>query len=544
MDKLVIEFETKIDALPLKSPLLNNPKEYNIWNILTAHEDIIMKYDIQYANSSYCRDNVYDKSKYGLMYALRWINQVSKKGDKFRIPKKIHKHRLKQAKDLIYTGVDYQGVTAALTMYHKGLAKAEVINEKTIKFSSNKSEIKYDALDKIISLDLGENTLKEVLNEMSRSKKSKEVIGKIFNSIKLYNDSIKYVYNQEDVHFLNEYHRQILDEIYNFPDNWCFKGIHIGKFRDFWITMTSILTIHSACNIRTYQKGFLQNGSASFVYNCNAQELITQISKITNIPIQDIELIFNLYKYDEENKQSDPALQPFFEYSKDHFLIAPQLYLASRHERNLMSLLSKSYKCEYDQTTNILEEKLIKEIISKISTNNNFSITNNKKIKYENQSTDLDLAIYDTSCNYLLLVELKWVIQPSEVSEKISRFSTERKGILQISIVKEYAKKNFKDFWMRCFPNIKVPKNTKIIGCVAMKGFTGSNKNYNDEIPVIEESLLTRKLVRSKGLDDIYDWLQNRLYLPVEGIDYKLVETKNSVGPYNVIWNGYELIRK
>ena len=76
-----------------------------------------------------------------------------------------------------------------------------------------------------------------------------------------------------------------------------------------------------------------------------------------------------------------------------------------------------------------------------------------------------------------------------------------------------------------------------------MRGFCGTNKNWTPKVPVIELSLLLKKLKEETNLGLVVNWLKGRKFLPAEEKEYKTVEYPTKIGDYTVIWENCEIIK-
>jgi hypothetical protein len=64
--------------------------------------------------------------------------------------------------------------------------------------------------------------------------------------------------------------------------------------------------------------------------------------------------------------------------------------------------------------------------------------------------------------------------------------------------------------------------------------------NQNLDIPIINERHLVRKLLASGNLVDTIDWLNERGFLPREGVHYKVCQSPFSISGWSIEWYAIE----
>jgi hypothetical protein len=254
--------------------------------------------------------------------------------------------------------------------------------------------------------------------------------------------------------------------------------------------------------------------------------------------------IIDLMKLDTNIRidKRDPSLQPLVPLDQGTLGISPILIDSSNLERNMMVLLSKHYKAEYDHTTNCLEEQMLSEIEHLFKNKIRFEYCTKKSLPKSLNLPDIDLAIYSVDENILLFVELKWTLEPAESIEVIDKTTIEQKGKEQIAKLLEFAKMNSRTVMGTCFPRTKFRDGVEYYGCVVIKGFCGSAKEWNRELPVIDESIMSEKIISINRLKDFITWLREQEFLPKEGKDFNKLDGTIKIGKNKIIWEKYELL--
>ncbi|MDD5530358.1 MAG: hypothetical protein PHX21_10080 [bacterium] len=535
---IVREIEKQIEDWIQRRPFIKNPLPYSIWYLLTVHEEYIQALATQDISTLPISTH---SGKYALKYCLSWIYNASPKKDMFQRPTYINNRRYSEANELFDVGLDYMFVESAYIMYSREWVNAEIMDAHTVKFIRTSAELSYDVLDNIIGRVRDNKSFSNSFPNSSRYVMQSNDLEKIIDSIKPIGDNaITYKIDNDMFYNAVQNLSNILEGIFFFPSNWKFRNISISAFRSVWRVLNTLCEIHSICHLYAYRKvGTL--ASRSKVLLITREELTDKISAGCDITRQEIIDILTLMQYDTSLKKPDPALQPLIEISKNFLAITPQFIMGCNHERNLIALLARNFKNEYDNTTNILESALIDEIKEELSSTD-FYLAYHKSSPCKDLP-DIDWAIAAPSSSILIIGELKWVIQPSDTSEIIERAEAEQKGIQQAKKLLGFGRTNPDKLWEQCFPDKKIPQNLSVHACVVMRGFVGTDKNWTPEVPVIELSLLLKKLKEKVNLETIVNWMESRGFLPIQGKDYTKIEHPIKIGDYTIIGEAYELKR-
>jgi hypothetical protein len=256
-----------------------------------------------------------------------------------------------------------------------------------------------------------------------------------------------------------------------------------------------------------------------------------------------IKAVLELLQYDKTLPKPDPALQPLIPLGGEFIAVVPHLIISSRFERNLMALLARGHKRDYDATTNVLEQELLNDMKKSLSLLG-FKVKDRVRLSQRKDLPDIDLAVYSERDNLLLLIEAKWVIQPAESSEVFSRAERVQEGVGQMRSLLEYSRANPRTVFACCFAELTMPSELQIEGCVCLRGYVGSSKNLVDDIAIIEERLLLRQIKVSPSLSGVLSWMRNRDFLPILGRDFKVSEIRHVIGPFTVFWTGLEILRE
>lgn len=82
---------------------------------------------------------------------------------------------------------------------------------------------------------------------------------------------------------------------------------------------------------------------------------------------------------------------------------------------------------------------------------------------------DVDYAIWDKEYNYILICELKWLVEADSTSEVFARVQDLEHGCKQVSDMLTYAQKNCFEFCNKVFGFVTSDNLPVVMGCVVSK---------------------------------------------------------------------------
>jgi len=534
-DTVVREIEKNIDEYPLSLPFFEEPSSYCLWNLMVAHEHMIESPSLITQFGLRNISVLLDRSKFALMYSFGWVDKSSQDYTVFSPPALLNRGRLRQALEILLLAFEYEGVVVAYTYYSRGVADAVPLDKRTIRFSFQEREFCYDFLDKWLFLGQFKDTQPGSQLTISDTSKYSNIFKRIYNrSFYRSREWLDVVWQDGELIQILPFARIAMESSFHFPDDWSFRGISIDTFRKLWETVTALCQIHSICHSFSLHKDDLENGIASIVLVNTKEWWLDLLMRIqADIDGGDIEAAVDLLTYDPSLSKPDPSLQPFIPLGENWIAVAPRFYLSCNHERNLMAFLAKNFSDEYNSTTSSLEETMLSDLV-KVFCDFGFDVASRKRFRPGLRLPDLDIAIFERSTSFLLIIEAKWVIAAADVGEKFERAKREKEGIEQVRKLLHFVRNNLDSFWNVCFQKVPKPQRIEIAGCVAMRGFTGTSFNEDSLIPVVEESILKKQIRELCHIDELYAYMRDRSFLPVLGQDFSVSEATCDIGPFKV----------
>ena len=284
-----------------------------------------------------------------------------------------------------------------------------------------------------------------------------------------------------------------------FPDNWQFDLFSMKEFRRVWIQITALCYYHSSACIFSGVKG----GS---VEDCvivqKREDLIQFIVNKTYIDKKIVTDILDYLTYDNSIVNNDVIFQPLIQINK-YLLITPYLFMMSRPDRNLISLIAKKNDSHYFEITNELEAIMQDELDLTI---NGTNILKRRNINLDIALPDVDFAIYFIDCNIMLLCELKWLNDADSPTELFAKIEEIEHGLDQLVRVEEYVKSNPKGYFKKIFSQANC--NTTCNYCVVAKN---NIQSLTDRYPVIGMRQLVNVISSNISVDAV-NIINNRTY--------------------------------
>jgi len=544
------EIKQEIDAFVLRHHWQLSPLPYSVWYLLALHEAEILDDELRFYRgeiSAADRSVYVDHAKNALKHCVTWACRKAPTQQYFKRPTYVHARRFGEVRQFWQLGLNYQAVETAYFNYNRGAAEAELVSSRTVRFTRSPLELSYDALSNLLHARREEKAAAGSYNVSD----FKSALQRVHDSVRLQDShAISFDIQPGVVRTVAESLAEGYDVLFDFPEKWSFEGIPIQLFREVWRFLKALCVVHKSAHIHAMlEHKCLELPVLSLVMLTERGEVQAQLATESKV-ISEEEgatgriLDFMTCHFDPSACKIDPALQPLAPLTASTTAIAPSLVISSNIERNTLAVLARDhrYRDEYSRDSHLLEKKLISEISNKLGSSY-LHVTSKKRIPGSPDLPDIDLAVFDNQTDQVLLVELKWPLGPVESQEIFNRgLEAEKKGIDQIEQVLDYSQQHPQALWATCFPKLPMPRDLRFQGCVAIRGFCGSARNWNPRTPVIEESLFTEALLRFNNLEELWDWMARRAFLPKEDIDYRRTEFPSPVADYTVIWEGYEIL--
>lgn len=505
MAEYIREVEKVIDDYHKQSPIFMLNRKTALFNALTVFEDFCRLGGT--ASIALTGDNLeysflIREQLDSLNVLIQWIFQDCPHNSDDILDMSIIPQRYMDTASLLqFEAVPYSPICSAYISYSRGHFSATVNEkQKKITFFDNPEN------RSIVISDMMEAILKDqsIKPHFSPTQDLPSARNKLISSIKFQDGHIWYNTDEE---IWNPF--KIMMErqwIYTseLPEEWKFDAFSILDFKRFWVAIATLSVIHMTACLKS---GIQGADVEEAVLVKSPSEFIQIIADKTELSTDSITAILKFLTYNSHLKNNDIVYQPFVEIQKDKLALAPHLILASRPERNLISLIHKQRDKSYFDLTNLREGIMQDELDIITGKLPNVLIAKNKSLP--DTLPDVDYAIWDTVNNSILVCELKWLVEADSTSEVFARIQDLEHGCSQVSDILNYAENYSVEFCNKVFGITTLESHPEIIGCVVSKK---GIRVDNADIPVISLQALSN-LLQQNSVIRTFQAIKEKTYL-------------------------------
>jgi len=237
-------------------------------------------------------------------------------------------------------------------------------------------------------------------------------------------------------------------------------------------------------------------------------------------------------------KNADPALQPLLALSPSLIAISPNLVMNSSIERNFSVLLNRlpSEGGGYASLSTKKERAMVERLRDGLK-GLGFRFWSGCVPQWGTAS-EIDLAIISDNEQSCLVLELKAFTAPAEPREVWERSEEIGKGIDQII----NRKAAFAIAPRPLFDCLGIHETYKMCWVLASETSIGAPYIQDPTIPVVNSQHMVNRLRKAGTLAATFSWLENRSYLPLEGVHYRREPEQISIGKWVLDWYGIEML--
>ncbi len=505
MAEYIREVEKIIDNYHKQSPVFSLNRKTALFNALTVFEDTCRlggTTDLALTGDGLEYSFLIREQLDSLNVLIQWIFQDCSHKDTDTLDMNIIPNRYMDTAGLLqFQAKPYSPICSAYISYSRGHFSATVNEtQKKITFLDNPEN------RSIVISDMVES----ILRDQSMGLKFAPVQdlplanSKLISSIKFQDGCISYSTDEE---IWNPFQKMMERQWINtseLPEEWKFDAFSIKDFKQFWVAIATLCFIHMVACLKS---GIQGADVEEAVLVKSPTEFAQIISDKTEISAGSISAILKLLTYNSHLKNNDIVYQPFVEIDNDKLALAPHLILASRPERNLISLIHKLRDKSYFDLTNLREGIMQDELDAVTEELPNIFVAKNKSLP--DTLPDVDYAIWDKESNSILICELKWLIEADSTPEVFARIQDLEHGCGQVSDMLTYAKNHCSEFCDKVFGIATLDNLPEVIGCVvSKKGIRVDNSN----IPVISlQALLS--LLKHNSVIETFEAIKGKTYL-------------------------------
>ena len=431
-----------------------------------------------------------------LNMALTWINKLCPISNDSAIQLEISEECNQQCSDLLNNyAYPYSVICSGYIAYSRKRFSANVIdNCVTFNLSDNQNDSTWnDILREATNNDLG--NLSALVNPYELLRAS----GEIKKHSTIENRMLCYDLSVDVFDTFEKMARAQWEATKTLPENWKFEKFSLAEYKEFWIALTSLCYVH-LCSCFCIEDQLLKLKNSTIVQS--KQHIVDFIKLRTELDERKILTLIDYVTYEPQKTNVDIMYQPIIALNDSTIIITPTLFMGSRPERNLLSVVSTRGDKEYFNEVNDLEGLMVSELESYVKSE---YIAKHKHLR--DDLPDLDFAVLDEETNSALICETKWFAPADSSKEVYAKEDEINHGCQQVENIMAYAMSDKKHFFKQVF-GIESGESIDLFWCVVAKH---NIRTQNKIVPVIDLKRI-EVLLSSNSLNTVFHCIRNHEY--------------------------------
>lgn len=538
----LLSMESHVDNEVSLLQLPHPNRDISFWHILTVFEDslrflytgevekdlieIFIFTDLNKYSLRHCLDNLFTRcdARYGMPPPKRTIPPVYTRATEF-----------------FMWGRYYSSITKVFTPLHAGHSTAHKLDEN--KYEIKHSEFidsRYAALEVI---NHGKEHVPDITIQIYRWFRNHNeqpiFLSLIEKSTKIRNKFVTYEYGKHAILLQEEmWQRPVI-----IPEKWIFPW---GSAFETNALINSLLIRCSyhflAVNLTARKSGHSGGADSSLVLAINKTELCHDLSFFADIGDEKIALFVDYMTYGFKTETPDPALQPIIPTVNGQLLIPCLHTITGDLQRNILSLMARVNSAAFNKQSKLFEYEMTKSLEKHFD---KFPIKQfNKTIKINGENEEFDVLLADTSSRTLIILELRWILQPGDPREVVNKIKECEKKVLKLEKKIDFCKRNLQKIVNLISPNssrIESFEDWHVRGAIVIDGFGGilSKDQY---LPIITSEILKIGLSEINTLESLIEWIQSLIWLPQVDVHFRNGIIENRVDTNLIQYPGIELL--
>ena len=441
-----------------------------IYSILSTFEYTCSSSMMESILNPFALKNIIDLMD-SLNMALIWVNELCPVSNDSTIQLGISEECSQQCSDLLNNyAYPYSVICSGYIGYSRKRFSADVIdNCVTFNLSDDQnnsawSDILREATEHNIS------SLSSLINPLELLRATSD----IKNHTTIENGTLCYSLSSDVFDTFEKMARAHWEVTKTLPENWKFESFSLAEYKEFWIALTSLCYVH-LCSCFSIENQLLKLKNSIIVQN--NQCIIDYIKSRTELDEEKIKILIDYITYEPQKTNVDIMYQPIISLSDNTIIITPTLFMGSRPERNLLSVVSTRNDKEYFNEVNDLEGLMVSELQSFVKSGD---IAKHKHLR--DDLPDLDFAVLDKETNSALICETKWFAAADSSKEVYAKEDEINHGCQQVEDIMTYVLSNKKHFFKQVF-DIEHGEGIDLFWCVVAKH---NIRTQNKIVPVID----------------------------------------------------------
>jgi hypothetical protein len=277
------------------------------------------------------------------------------------------------------------------------------------------------------------------------------------------------------------------------------------------LSLYHLLSIHWG-GVRHNLRGL---GVNQICLQTSRDEYIADISRISGLPKGATTAITSALTLGTDTTAPDPALQPLVPIGAGRLAILGSTILSSNWSRNMLSLHARVSRATFDASSAVFEKEMIEKIRALIGDRHQCLSAIHIPTKYGPE--EIDILLIDKANHSIMIVELRWMLQPGDVREVINRAKAVGEKVTQAARKVERARISLPMILAR----LGLTSGAWTVnGIVVIDGFGGRPSSIPKKIPVVPQSVFIKAISSSRDLEHLHAVFCTPIWLPRDGADF------------------------
>jgi hypothetical protein len=322
------------------------------------------------------------------------------------------------------------------------------------------------------------------------------------------------------------------------PETWMSSigtGAQISRaFRNLWLVAVSHLIAVTNASLSNSHRDQPSGLNVRWLLGEATPNWLIRVLTMRGGPsVEGAKQLIGLLTYGAQTKSPDPALQFLFPLRDGRLAIPWFVCATSNSERNLLVLLARIRKNEFDAASAAFEQGMVQDIRSALGPRN-WAARFNTYVPGERAAGEVDVILLDREDLFAVVVELRWFLEPSEVGEVAQR---ERVG-------KDKAEQARKKSAAVARAILTIAQGEGLAGgsqwtVAPLAVFDGYLPSPTETaVPFVSHRAFLSAINRFDRLRELGQWLQSGDWLPKVDLHYRVEPTEMNIGSVKLLVDG------
>jgi hypothetical protein len=353
-------------------------------------------------------------------------------------------------------------------------------------------------------------------NPKTESREALRLLGELWHQARPGGTAGKFSYKPTSalIEALRPKYQERLDENFRRADNLQLNSYSLGEFKSFYIALLILCSIHEYL-CYPFDRPGEPIPVSSLVMVKPRTAWVATISEISGLSRSLCDRIISDLILDPiAIPGASMCIHPFVLLDDLTLAVAPQFPLASAVDDNILRTFSYTFPALFS-AQNTDKESVMREHIVDAATQLSISYS----IELPDKSTEIDLLIADEASSTVVFAELKWSRKPNRSLELIERDKEIAKGITQLELIRDYARRDPTFLSDRG----KLPRSLALYANVHYLLVVWDHWYWvepNDGRAIVNLGVLLPALRKYSSLQGVVGEMLKYQWLPVEGRDF------------------------